>query len=555
MPAAHAASPRMIELTLNFLRSVNDPLRNANAASRWIASLPLGGDALAIQKEVLDVVSEFPGARRDVGPAQVEALLRIDARLEPVIAELTQQYTTNYQKSTGVESRLWHSVFDLVKAFANAYQAALKSGYPRAGNKRWRAVLPWALVRLAHYKGIDGKFRLFRYGTWIPAQWREFHELYEFARMRGWQKEQLVLGAGSFAHTGVSVESQYLKTLLMMRLDSGNFTPDQVEWVFRQLEDWAPTLTLAPPPGSGAGFFVDLTGTQGLRRQDGRHTGGRVMYLDASPVYARIVERMRWLPDKDDVVTKSGEPPAREQKLLLMRLASLFGPEALAHAPRAVREPTDGEVRVVLGLQALTRAIAEIERLPDAARTPAIAASYDEVTQMVNPTVNPDSVARRIHGTTWRIADRSDTGCRLLAPVKEAPAKLGDLLAMREPDGWALAVVRRMQRQHVDEVTVGVEIIARRLVRVLLRTWVTPSAAAGGGGADRPFFGIYLPAHPLNRASAQRSLIGPDDKCPTGGMVELDTGNARYLIRFTQTLERQPGWAWALFTAVRKLTA
>ena len=111
-----------------------------------------------------------------------------------------------------------------------------------------------------------------------------------------------------------------------------------------------------------------------------------------------------------------------------------------------------------------------------------------------------------------------------------------------------------MQRQHVDEVTVGVEIIARRLVRVLLRTWITPSAAARGG-ADRPFFGIYLPAHPLNRQSAQRSLIGPDDKCPTGGMVELDTGNARYLIRFTQTLERQPGWAWALFTAVRKLTA
>jgi hypothetical protein len=38
-------------------------------------------------------------------------------------------------------------------------------------------------------------------------------------------------------------------------------------------------------------------------------------------------------------------------------------------------------------------------------------------------------------------------------------------------------------------------------------------------------------------------------------MVELDTGNARYLIRFTQTLEQQAGWAWALFSAVRKLTA
>jgi hypothetical protein len=37
-------------------------------------------------------------------------------------------------------------------------------------------------------------------------------------------------------------------------------------------------------------------------------------------------------------------------------------------------------------------------------------------------------------------------------------------------------------------------------------------------------------------------------------MVELDTGTAHYLIRFTEILERQAGWAWATFNAVRKLT-
>ena len=72
-------------------------------------------------------------------------------------------------------------------------------------------------------------------------------------------------------------------------------------------------------------------------------------------------------------------------------------------------------------------------------------------------------------------------------------------------------------------------------------------------GADRPFFGIYLPAAPENRQASQRSLIGPDDRFTPGGMIELDTGSARYLIRFTQTLERQTGWTWTLFNAVRKL--
>ena len=31
--------------------------------------------------------------------------------------------------------------------------------------------------------------------------------------------------------------------------------------------------------------------------------------------------------------------------------------------------------------------------------------------------------------------------------------------------------------------------------------------------------------------------------------------NARNLIRFTQTLEQQAGWSWAMFNAVRKLSS
>ena len=551
--ATRPAGGVMIDTMITWVKSLADPLRSASYADRWIAQLPTG-DAIAIQKEALELVATFPGARKEVGATQVEALLKIDARLEPIVAQLTQQYVTNYQKSTAVESRLWHAVFDLVKAFVAAYHASLMAGFPRADNKRWRAILPWVLVRLVHYKGLDGRFRLFRYSHWIPAQWRDFHELYEFGRIRGWQREQLVFGAGAFAKPGVSLEQVYLNSLLLMRLDSGNFTPDQVEWAAKQLEDWTPLLTLVPPPGEGAGFFVDLTGAQGLRRRDRPHAGGRSLYLDAGPIYARVVERMRWLPEQDDDMPRPGDLPPREQRLLLMRLAALFGPDAIAHAPRAARHAADGELRVVVGLQALTRAVAEIERLPDAARTPGVSASFDEVTQVMNPTVNPETMARRIRGSIWRVVDRSETGCRFIAPVKDAPTRLGELIAMKDGEHWMLAVVRRMQRQQVDEVTVGGEIIAKRLVRVMMRSWMAP-ADTGRGEDERPFFGIYLPAHAANRQGAQRSLIGPDDKFPSGGMVELDTGNGRYLIRFSQTLERQAGWTWALFNAVRKLSS
>jgi len=239
----------VLEPAFSWIRSLKDPFRNSSAAAQWISTLPTS-DTIALQKEALDLVAGFPDARRVIGPNQAEALLRVDARLEPVLAQLAQQYATNYQKSTDVETRLWHAVFDLVKAFAAAYAAVLRVGYPRAAHKRWELLVPWVLVRLVHYRGIDAKFRLFRYGTWVPAQWREFHELYEFARARGWQRNELAYGAGMFSRPGVCVEQEYLKTLLLMRLDSGNFTPDQVEWVAKQIDAWSETLVLAPPPGA-----------------------------------------------------------------------------------------------------------------------------------------------------------------------------------------------------------------------------------------------------------------------------------------------------------------
>ena len=110
-----------------------------------------------------------------------------------------------------------------------------------------------------------------------------------------------------------------------------------------------------------------------------------------------------------------------------MRLASLFGPDAIAQAPRAdaLRDGRRGPRR---GRPAapLTRAIAEIERLPDAARTPGVAASYDEVTADGQSRRRARNRSRAgFAASMWKMDDRSETGCRLTAPAKEAPGEAG----------------------------------------------------------------------------------------------------------------------------------
>ena len=74
--ATRPAGGVMIDTMITWVKSLADPLRSASYADRWIAQLPTG-DAIAIQKEALELVATFPGARKEVGATQVEALLKI----------------------------------------------------------------------------------------------------------------------------------------------------------------------------------------------------------------------------------------------------------------------------------------------------------------------------------------------------------------------------------------------------------------------------------------------------------------------------------------------
>ena len=127
-----------LEPIVDWLRRLNDPLRNSTQIGRWMARLP-GGDVLEIQRQALELLANFPVGGQEATAAQLEALLKLDARLEPIIRDLTRQYTLNYQKSSTVESRLWHAVFDLVKGFIGAYNAERHIGIFRVrDNKRAR---------------------------------------------------------------------------------------------------------------------------------------------------------------------------------------------------------------------------------------------------------------------------------------------------------------------------------------------------------------------------------------------------------------------------------
>ena len=90
-----------------------------------------------------------------------------------------------------------------------------------------------------------------------------------------------------------------------------DFTPDQVEWVARQLDGWAASLMLVPPPGAGATFLVDLTGSQGLRRHEKVPSGDRGNRTDGGAAGdGRITVNLRY------VVSVAPDPEAAGQTVV-----------------------------------------------------------------------------------------------------------------------------------------------------------------------------------------------------------------------------------------------
>jgi len=181
-------------------------------------------DPLQLQREALDLVASFPGGRPGIGPRRQTPLLRVDARCEPIISQLTAQYTANYQRSSrwrrgcGMGCSIWSSVH-------RGISGGIEGRYAAGEQKRWKTSCAGIGQACATIRPSTASSGCFRYGHWIPAQWREVHELYEFARMRRLAARAACVGAAAFSQPGESLEQQYIRSLLLMRLDSGNFTP------------------------------------------------------------------------------------------------------------------------------------------------------------------------------------------------------------------------------------------------------------------------------------------------------------------------------------------
>jgi hypothetical protein len=139
-----------------------DPLQSPKAAAAWLRELP-ALDVIGRQQHVIRALDAVRGTQRPIDLNRINAIGFVDAALGADRRQLIKQYIENIENAPKLAERIWQALWEMSQAFTLAYQQALESALPQAGNARWRAILPLLFVRFVHFQGTDAKLRVFKY--------------------------------------------------------------------------------------------------------------------------------------------------------------------------------------------------------------------------------------------------------------------------------------------------------------------------------------------------------------------------------------------------------
>lgn len=354
--------------------------------------------------------------------------------------------------------------------------------------------------------------------------WKQIHALYLLAEGEGYSQAPFVLH-GTQPAFRPSVQSLYLRTLLLDLLNRGNLSRLQVEIADGWFSAWCAGYSLdaeySPPHHV---FFVDLASDSGMRLvgRDGR--GDSTRYVRVDGLQAQIEEvRTGLRHGRLFAGHGAGALFPVEAHVALLSVIEKLCQSILAGHEKGIEERTpleDREVEVTLGFDRLVRRMFDHAGRGDEARAPAAQ--------------EPDPETER-----WRVHDLSSNGFGLIVDRGAADELLlNGLVGVRnhETGGWMVgSVVRKLPHRVRGEMLVGVEVLCFRPIAVELHNVKGREDTAA----------LYLPGRDPNGKLDSILLRATD--FGSGSLYDLALGESAYRIQLNRILRKGADWIRARF--------
>ncbi len=388
--------------------------------------------------------------------------------------------------------------------------------------------------------------------------WKQLHALYAFAEGDGHSQVPFVLHA---SHPGFrpTVQSLYLRTLMLELLDTGNLSRVQLEIADGWFAAWCGDYALEAEYSARDHLCgVDLAADSGLHPVRNGHHAETMRFVRADKLKEQIEEvRAGLRQGRLYAGYGAGAHFPIEEHLGLLAVIEKLHDAILAGRDDRLeeRKAMEGrEIDVVLGMERVLRktrpegptgpALAEPAafsmRMIDASPAGLSALASDPqfaAATVAAPIVDPE-VER------WRVHDLSAKGFGLLVDRAASEAvMLNGIIALRnhETGAWMVGtVVRKQPNRELGEVLVGVEVLAHRPIALAVR--------AGEGDAWLP--ALYLPdaeAHARHDAVLLRIA---DFRLGSGYTIRA--GGAEYRVRLNRIVRKGPDWIKSRFEVESK---
>jgi hypothetical protein len=392
------------------------------------------------------------------------------------------------------------------------------------------------------------------------APWKQLHALYLLAEHDSYAQVPFVLHPSQPSFKP-SVQSLYLRTLILDLVNTGNLTKVQIEIADGWFSSWCNDYSLDSEFSSRHHLFhVDLASDSGMHLVHKDSHGETMRYMRADSLKAQIEEVQVGLRHGRLYAGygAGGVFPVEEHVALLSIIEKLYH-SILAGSENRIEERTqfdDREVDVTIGVDRVMRKVREGPVQPAAAAPmftlPAASDTIELSVSGLSLVDNDDTRQAQENDAgaahlpagdpeieRWRVQDLSSKGYGLIVDRASSDAVLlNGLIALQnhQNGGWIVgSVVRKLANRVRGEMLVGVEVLSYRPIPIEL-------APADGGASTQA---LYLPG--LDTNGKLDSIVVRTGEFTSTNLYVVRTGGKEYRIRLNRIIKKGADWIKARF--------
>jgi hypothetical protein len=486
-----------------FGKKSDHPLADIKSAQALLDDLPKNDVHKLLMEltEWIESVSENTDFKPD---HQFAVLCLLDEAAQPYVRKLSREYFTLNELGKFQDNRLWLLLGNISRHTANAYYKVFdRNSDSGKSSNTIKAQLPLLLARTVNAMVGQLKFICVRYGHVDKTIWTNLAQIYGHAELQQCLDTPLSLYPGIVGNTSVKCEVGHLLGWYGCGVHA--MKPLYMHLTERLVAQYCTNIDMHAKQGQDDLFSFDLDRPAAPKRikvdATSHPTSRFISMAGMQPKLEALIKTLGKKVIPDDL-TLSGAYPAE-----LVSEAAQFLLDYMRSPPlrRNVRRSIKISMNVVQG--------------------------FNWTVERTNAGLN----FNQEKPAQWEVEDISVNGFRTILPAQGSDdIRVGALLGVQAAgvQSWGVAVVRRMMRDHSNQLHVGAEILANQITPVAL-----VQSGEGGGAFEDGQTALWLNEKPGELAGEARMLMKADTFAGNRSLLSELNGED-YLLIPVKLLER-----------------